>query len=445
MAVRVRKMVQRTHTLNFMGDTMLGRLIDQLFPQHVDEPEEARMVKSIQNANGKLRDYGPTSPWGDVLPLLHGADLNLLNLETSVTTHPTKWPNKVFNYRMHPANISALQAARIHYAGLANNHTLDFSEPGLLETVQTVGKAGVAFAGAGETIEEATRPAVLHLPAGDGSKSNEIHIWAAADHPQDWGRVPNFHFIDYTHQTRVRLKELLTEATSNTAALKVFSVHWGPNYSWQPAQEIQDLAHFLIDACGIDIIHGHSSHHVQGVEKYKGKLIIYGCGDFVDDYALTPGYRNDLSGVWRVTVREAPGDAGEGGLELKRLEIFLTKIDRFMARKLDRKEADFDWVREKIRDLSAELGTVVNLESETWAYKYADFPLYKAIKITTNIVLLLAYIPASDSHVYATGTGSRVHANETDSRVHASRTDSNVHANRAEGAYATSRLATRDA
>ncbi|KAK3701488.1 hypothetical protein LTR37_015462 [Vermiconidia calcicola] len=360
-------MAQRTYTLNFMGDTMLGRLVDQIFPQHVHEPEEARIVKSMQNANGNLRDYGPKAPWGDVLPVLHGADLNLLNLETSVTTHPTKWPNKVFNYRMHPANISALQAARIHYVGLANNHTLDFSEPGLLETVQTVRKAGVAFAGAGETREEATRPAVLHLPAGDGSKSHEIHIWAAADHPQDWGRVPTFHFIDYSHRTRVRLKELLMRATSNTAALKIFSVHWGPNYSWQPAQEIQDLAHFLIDDCGIDIIHGHSSHHVQGVENYKGKLIIYGCGDFVDDYALTPGYRNDLSGVWRVIVREAPGDTGEGGLELKRLEMFPTKIDRFMAKKLDSREADFDWVRAKMRDLSAELGTVVNLESDSEA------------------------------------------------------------------------------
>ena len=60
------------------------------------------------------------------------------------------------------------------------------------------------------------------------------------------------------------------------------------------------IAHYLIDDCGIDLIHGHSSHHIQGVETYKGKLIIYGCGDFVDDYALTPTYRNDLSAVWYV-------------------------------------------------------------------------------------------------------------------------------------------------
>ena len=76
---------------------MLGRLIDQFFPQHVDEPSEAKISRSFQTSNAGLMNYGPKSPWGNTLSLLHGADLNILNLETSVTTHPTKWPNKVFN------------------------------------------------------------------------------------------------------------------------------------------------------------------------------------------------------------------------------------------------------------------------------------------------------------------------------------------------------------
>lgn len=357
-----------------MGDTMLGRLIDQMFPQHVHEPEEARIVKSFRSSNPDLANYTPLTPWGNTIPLLHSADLNLLNLETSATTHPMKWPNKVFNYRMHPANIAALEAAKINYAGLANNHTLDFCEPGLLETVRTVKKAGVAFAGAGESREEATNPAVLRLKRGKRDDDYEIYVWAAADHPRDWAGVETFHFIDYTPQTRSRLKELLTRPTPKSPALKIFSVHWGPNYSWQPAKEIQDLAHFLIDECGIDIIHGHSSHHVQGVEKYKGRLIIYGCGDFVDDYALTPEYRNDLSGVWRVCVEEdEQGESGvsgsdisrrEGGgkLKLKMLEVFPTIIERFRARRLEAGEPDSEWVRQRIKSLSAEFGTKVDLE-----------------------------------------------------------------------------------
>jgi poly-gamma-glutamate capsule biosynthesis protein CapA/YwtB (metallophosphatase superfamily) len=119
------------------------------------------------------------------------------------------------------------------------------------------------------------------------------------------------------------------------------------------------MAHFLIDECEIDIIHGHSSHHVQGVEKYKGKLIIYGCGDFVDDYAVTPEYRNNLSAVWRVTVAEG---SYQKKLSLKRLEIFPTKIELFQARLLDAQDADHQWVANKLRALSKELGTEMDKE-----------------------------------------------------------------------------------
>ena len=117
----------KTFTLNFMGDTMLGRLIDQMFATHVHEPEEAAIAQAfLKTRLGGNKHFSPETPWGNTLPLLHSADLNLLNLETSVTTHSEKWPGKVFNYRMHPANIEALKAAKVHYAGLANNHTLDF-------------------------------------------------------------------------------------------------------------------------------------------------------------------------------------------------------------------------------------------------------------------------------------------------------------------------------
>ena len=144
--------VPKTFILNFMGDIMLGRLIDQMFEQHVDNDEEANIATSFLARNTNLKNYSPATPWGDTMSILHSADLNLINLETSATTHATKWPDKTFNYRMHPENArQSLQAAKIHYAGLANNHTLDFCEPGLLETVRTMKQAGIAFAGAGET------------------------------------------------------------------------------------------------------------------------------------------------------------------------------------------------------------------------------------------------------------------------------------------------------
>lgn len=270
---------------------------------------------------------------------------------------------------MHPANIEALRTAHVAYASLANNHTLDFCEEGLLETVRTLKRAAISFAGAGETREEATRPAVLSLPShsgqGSGQPSYALHIYSASDHPRDWTTVANFHLIDYSAATRAHLKSLLTEQGElPSPALKVFSVHWGPNYSWQPSNEIQSLAHFLVDECAVDVVHGHSSHHVQGVERYRGKLIIYGCGDFVDDYAVKQDYRNDLGATWRVTVREGKSniDDGRERLSLHTLEVFPTRIKHFQANLLDVRDADHAWVRDKVTQLSGALGTPVQEE-----------------------------------------------------------------------------------
>lgn len=204
-------------------------------------------------------------PWGNKLLHFHTSHLNLINLETSVTTNSKPWPDKVFNYRMYPENIQCLKEARIDYASLANNHTLDFSEEGLVETVRSSKDAGISFAGAGESREEALRPAVLHLRQASGKDELELvlHVYSASDHPADWSKIHGFNLIEYSTSPRSRLKSLLTAPPrTGRPQLKIFSVHWGPNYAWYPLDEIRNLAHYLIDECGVDIVHGHSSHHI---------------------------------------------------------------------------------------------------------------------------------------------------------------------------------------
>jgi poly-gamma-glutamate capsule biosynthesis protein CapA/YwtB (metallophosphatase superfamily) len=103
---------------------------------------------------------------------------------------------------------------------------------------------------------------------------------------------------------------------------------------------------------------------VQGVEVYKGKIIIYGCGDFVDDYALNTEFRNDLGSVWRVLVKEKENNGKDGGkgLVLDRLEIFPTRVEKFRAMLLDEGAKDHRWVRKRIEELSLDLGTKVREE-----------------------------------------------------------------------------------
>lgn len=397
-------MANKEYSLNFTGDVMLGRLIDQLYPTHVHSPEDERHIRVFQDRHASRlghRNYTFESPWGTVLPLLATeGDLNFINLETSVTTHPTPWPDKVFNYRMHPANaMPILEAAKIDFVCLANNHTLDFGTEGLVETVWTLKQRSavtrdhyrVAFAGAGETTLEAFAPAILDLPrkgqqhattsasTHDSAtpKEHRVHVYAATDHPHAWSDIPTFHFLDYTPKAREHLKRLISKhspsssastperllvASESSSALKIFSFHWGRNYSWHPSANIRQMAHFLIFQCGIDIVHGHSSHHVQGIEcPAPGKVIIYGCGDFVDDYALNKEYRNDLGALYRVIVQEqteSEGD-GRGGVRPVRLEIFPTKITHFQAHLLrhcgNGDDGDHDWVIGTITRLTREL------------------------------------------------------------------------------------------
>ncbi|KAJ5713436.1 uncharacterized protein N7483_010617 [Penicillium malachiteum] len=382
-----------SYTLTLVGDVMLARQVDQLLPTSIDSPRDARNVSDLKSKHPSTLNenaYTPSAPWGTTLPLLRSTDLFLINLETSVTTTNQAWPNKTYNYRMHPANLGpVLHAAHVDYASLANNHVLDYSEEGLVETVWTLKETGISFAGAGETTDEAYKPAVLWVPRSvqefhsrrvDGkvvlpsqhrSESGEnngfrVHVYSASDHPLDWASVPTFHFLDYSESTRERLRRLCvgsgiqndSSESDTRPALKIFSVHWGPNYTWSPSDQIRSLAHFLIDECDVDIVYGHSSHHIQGAEVYHGRVILYGCGDFVNDYVFRETYRNDLGAVWRVIVREAEKDR----LMLDRLEIFPTRLEQFRACLLGIDAKDHAWVREKIQELSLELGTVAREE-----------------------------------------------------------------------------------
>ena len=70
---------------------------------------------------------------------------------------------------------------------------------------------------------------------------HKVQVWSAADHPVEWGSVSGFHLIDYSNETRERMKDLIARTQHSDTSFKIFSVHWGPNYAWQPAREIRSL------------------------------------------------------------------------------------------------------------------------------------------------------------------------------------------------------------
>src|SRR3712207_9497458 len=127
-------------TIALTGDVMLGR-----------------------GVNETLRGVRPEEPWGDLLPLLLSADLRIVNLECAITEHRRPWSRtpKVFHFRADPSAVEVLRAARVDACSLANNHTLDFEEKGLLDTLAHLEAAGIRYVGAGRNLEEAARPVLL--------------------------------------------------------------------------------------------------------------------------------------------------------------------------------------------------------------------------------------------------------------------------------------------
>jgi poly-gamma-glutamate synthesis protein (capsule biosynthesis protein) len=288
--------LMRTLTLCLGGDVMTGRGIDQiqaqpLAPQLYEEQvRDARdYVRLAEQAHGRVP--APVSPayiWGDALAEMDRRlpELRLVNLETAVTTSMKAWPDKGVHYRMHPANMACLSAAQINACSLANNHVLDWGRPGLTQTLHTLRQAGIHSAGAGVDAAAAQAPAVL--PLGDGRRLL-MFSWATLDCgvPASWSATPVRSGIALLPDLKEADAQRLTthiSAWRQAGDRVLVSLHWGNNWGMDIPEEQRHFAQRLIELGAADLVHGHSSHHPRPMEVYRGCLILYGCGDLINDY-----------------------------------------------------------------------------------------------------------------------------------------------------------------
>lgn len=352
------------------GDVMTGRGIDQVLPHPGDprlyEPSvrsATEYVELAQMANGTIpQPVSFSYIWGKALKEFErvAPDVKIINLETSVTTSEDYWQGKGVHYRMHPKNIGCLTSAGIDYCSLANNHVLDWGYKGLTETLETLKKAGINTAGAGQNLQEASEPAVIQVEGKGrvlvfslGSTTSGIpYSWAASENRPGVNLLQNF-----SESTVENIKEKV-QKVKREGDIVVVSIHWSGNWGYEIPQEQRAFAHQLIDRAGVDLIHGHSSHHVKGIEVYKGRLILFGCGDFLDDYEGISGYeafRPDLSLMYFASVDPSTG-------KLAALEMTPTQVKRFRVNRVSRKDAL--WLRDTLNREGQRLGTRVRLNDD---------------------------------------------------------------------------------
>ena len=267
-----------TTTIVFIGDVMLGRLVSEQIPHR-----------------------SPESFWGDTLPILRSADAVFANLECAITTHRTPWSRtpKVFHFGAVPQAIEVLKAGNIGYVSLANNHVLDFEEAGFVDTLKHLDRAGMAHAGGGANLTAARQPAMVK--AGDLT----LAIFAVTDNTPEFAatdRRPGTAYCDVADQAGWWPDSRdIAAARRDGADFVVLSAHLGPNMVEQPLPRLRHYKQAMIER-GVDIVHGHSAHNFQGIERLQQGIILHDSGDFLDDYAVDPVLRNDWSFIFVIGI-----------------------------------------------------------------------------------------------------------------------------------------------
>ena len=311
-----------TTTLLFAGDVMVGRGIDQVLAHpaapglHEVLVRDARdYVRLAERAAGPIPAPVPGRYlWGEALQEIEhvAPDANIINLETAVTAAGQPWPGKGIHYRMHPANLGCLKAAKVHACALANNHTLDWGPEGLADTLRSLGKAGLRAAGAGMDLAQARTPAVLSLGTGHRLL---VFSWAAPDCgvPQGWEATAHRAGVALLHDFAAAGLRQVADAVDEhrrEGDLVVLSIHWGANWVDAVPQAHRRFAQELIDRDAVDVVHGHSAHHPLPFELHRGKLILYGCGDLINDYegiAAHPPHPRDVACLYFATLSQGSG------------------------------------------------------------------------------------------------------------------------------------------
>jgi poly-gamma-glutamate synthesis protein (capsule biosynthesis protein) len=350
------------------GDVMCGRGIDQVLARPCS-PElyedylrsAGDYVRLAEEAHGCIpRRNGPFYVWGVALDELDRKqpDARIVNLETAVTRSNDR-ANKGINYRMSPENAECLAAARIDCCVLANNHVLDWGCPGLLETLTTLQELNVKATGAGRSNQEACAPAALNLSKARLLIFSFGHVssgvppgWAATDSGPGVNFLPGLSeadALDVANQIAVFRRP---------DDIVVVSIHWGSNWGYHVPDEQRVFARTLIDKAGVSVIHGHSSHHPRAIEIYRDRLILYGCGDFLNDYEGIRGheqYRDDLVLMHFADLEPASG-------RVQALKLVPLQIRNFRLCYPSRQ--DTEWVRQTLDRQCRRFGTRVMLDSD---------------------------------------------------------------------------------
>jgi poly-gamma-glutamate synthesis protein (capsule biosynthesis protein) len=304
-----------TVKLSFAGDVMFAGKVSELLQK-------------------KGYDYSYSALDG----LFRKDDLTVVNLETPITTGGVGAENKQYVFKGAPEALDALKSAGVDAVNLANNHTLDQGEAGLLDTLNNLSKRGIPYVGAGSDGKEAFSAQYFER---QGIKIALLGYTRVMPH-SDWMAGASKPGIASVYDSTAALKAIA--AAKQQADLVVVVVHWGKERIEQYDKTQQELGHSFIDA-GADLVMGGHPHVLQGIEPYKGKWIAYSTGNFIFTRSTVPA-------TWETAVFQA--ECSKSG----QCSLTLNPMDAELGQPVPMNEADGQLLLNRVEALSAGLVSI---------------------------------------------------------------------------------------
>lgn len=233
----VPSIVRKSVKISAVGDCTIGW--DDRFPRG------NRFDTYLENNGG---DYGYYL--AKVREMFREDDLTIANLESALTSYPVKM-EKTFNFSAPESYKNVLTQGCVEAVSLGNNHTYDFGETGYQDTLAALDSAGI-----------------LHFGHGAYGVQEIRGV-----------KIGFFSLLDYGCQYYHEIDNALAYLKSRNCDLIIASMHWGTEYEYAQNYAQINMAHYLVDQ-GVDLVLGSHPHVLQGIEKYKGKYILYSMGNF---------------------------------------------------------------------------------------------------------------------------------------------------------------------
>jgi poly-gamma-glutamate synthesis protein (capsule biosynthesis protein) len=295
--IRLTSNAERTVSIRIGGDTMFGR-------RFYDRNGDGVRGDGHLAENASAADHAALL--APVRPLFEDADASVLNLETALIDSP--WldptgprsaefhPTKQFVFASSPAVAPALQESGVDVVSLANSHIYDAAEPGLATTLSALDAAGVAWFGAGRTVDEAWAPAILERKGQRLAFLGCTTITGVGE--------PIRYVAENGHGGAApcgmrRLEREVRNARAR-ADVVVVMINGGEEYARQPTEVVRQLSSAAARAGATVVVNGHP-HVVGGVGLEATTVLAESLGNLLFDQDVWPTFLSDLL---RVDVRD---------------------------------------------------------------------------------------------------------------------------------------------